>query len=212
MENISDHNLLELFISIIIPRCDVKQLSYDLINTFGSLENVINASPTALMQVKGVGESTAVEISLIKKIYDRTVKGRNRGVKQIKTLQDAQNYCINELCNESEEKVIQINLDNSGGIINKHDVGKGSVNCTNVDTGTVVGNALIDRASNVIIAHNHPHGSTNPSANDINFTINLNLILRKMNISLVEHFIVADNDCSFIINHPDYSDVVKNQK
>ena len=43
MENAPDHNVLELFLSVIIPRKDVKELSYSLINTFGSLEGVLNA-------------------------------------------------------------------------------------------------------------------------------------------------------------------------
>lgn len=53
MENAPDHNLLELFLSIIIPQKDVKQLAYDLINRFGSLEGVLNADANQLMNVSG---------------------------------------------------------------------------------------------------------------------------------------------------------------
>ena len=52
MDNAPDHHLLELFLSIVIPRRDVKELSYDLINQFGSLEGVLNAEPQDLMNVK----------------------------------------------------------------------------------------------------------------------------------------------------------------
>ena len=81
MENAPDHNVLELFLSVIIPRKDVKELSYSLINTFGSLEGVLNADVRDLMQVKGIGESTAVAISLIKDLYKRASLNRNCRIK-----------------------------------------------------------------------------------------------------------------------------------
>ncbi|MCM1114450.1 MAG: helix-hairpin-helix domain-containing protein, partial [Clostridium sp.] len=64
MENAPDHNLLELYLTIAIPQKDVKPLAYALINSFGSLEAVFSASPEELMAIAGVGEVTAVAISL----------------------------------------------------------------------------------------------------------------------------------------------------
>ena len=51
-DSMADHNMLELFLSLVIPQKDVKPLAYDLINTFGSLERVVSASPQRLMEVK----------------------------------------------------------------------------------------------------------------------------------------------------------------
>ncbi len=60
-----DHQLLELLLSISIPRKDVKPIAYALINRFGSLEQVFAAGAADLQQVPGVGEQTAVQILLL---------------------------------------------------------------------------------------------------------------------------------------------------
>lgn len=202
MDNAPDHNLLEIFLSIMIPRRDVKDLSYELINTFGSLEGVINASPQELMTVKGIGESTAVALSSVKKINDRIIKNRNSDVKRIITLDDAKRYCINELSTQTVEKVVQINLKNNGAIINTYLISEGSVNCTNVDTGKIIKNAAFDNAAYVLIAHNHPSGETSASGSDIDFTLHLRSMLKSLNAQLIDHLIVAGDSCECILHNP----------
>lgn len=202
MDNAPDHNLLELFLSVIIPRRDVKNLSYELINTFGSLEGVINASPRELMNISGIGESTAVALTCIKKINDRIVKNHNADVKRIITLEDAKRFCINELKTQTVEKVIQVNLKNNGSIICTYLISEGSVNTTNVDVGKILKNALMDNAAYVFIAHNHPSGEAFASGSDIDFTFNLRNTLKNVSITLLDHFIVAGDSCECIIHNP----------
>ncbi|MCH5321260.1 MAG: RadC family protein [Eubacterium sp.] len=201
MENAPDHNLLELFLSIVIPRRDVKPLTYDLINKFGSLEGVINASPQDLMTVNGVGESTAVAITLVKKLNDKVVKNRNLNTTKIIGLVGASEYCINELSNEVVEVLIQFTLRNDGSIINKYVISKGCVNGTNTDSRMIINNALRDNAAYVLLAHNHPNGSTSPSGEDVDFTFRMFRMLRDMKISLIDHLIVAGNSCEPIIHN-----------
>lgn len=201
-DNIPDHNLLELFLSIVIPRRDVKELSYDLINTFGSIEGVINASPNNLMTVKGVGESTAIAISLINKINIRANKSRNSDITRIINLSDAQRYLINELSNETVEKAIQINIKNNGGIINKYIVGEGNACCTNVECGRIINYALRDNCASVIVAHNHPCGVADASLNDLDFTFKIKRMLDDVGIGFMDHFIVAGDECTYVLNNP----------
>lgn len=66
-----DHQLLELLLSISIPRKDVKPIAYALINRFGSLEQVFAAGAADLQQVPGVGEQTAVQILLVRDLNRR---------------------------------------------------------------------------------------------------------------------------------------------
>ncbi len=200
MENAPDHNLLELLLSIIIPRKDVKPLAYALINTFGSIEGVINASPQDLMTVKGIGESTAIAISLIKKIHSRVVKNRNNDVKRIINLYDAKIYCANELADEPVEKIIQITTKNSGAIINKYVVGVGCANCTGVDCRAILKNALNDNAAYVLLAHNHPNGDPFPSAHDIDFTFRIKNMLKEVKVDFIDHIIVTESKCDSIIH------------
>lgn len=191
LENAPDHNLLELFLSIIIPRKDVKQLSYDLINHYGSLDAVFSADVQSLMKVKGVGESTAVAISLSSFINKRIMSNRNSKIKKFDNDRKIVEFCENKLRCESTEKVLEITLNNSLEIINTYIVGNGGSNSVFADSKNIVYNAVKDKASFVVISHNHPFGSENPSQNDIDFTIEIKFVLAKIGIRLLEHVIVG---------------------
>lgn len=205
MENTHDHNLLELFLTGIIARKDVKPLSYALINKFGSLEGVFNASPEDLMTVDGVGEAVAVHICLIKDITKRIEINKNSKIKKITSTNSAFEYCKNILGKEETEKLLLINLENDGKIINHYIVGSGTVNTTCADIRLIVENVIKDKAASVIIAHNHPGGSAAASAQDINFTLELRNTLNKISVSLIDHIIVGEDSCEALRNNPRYS-------
>jgi DNA repair protein RadC len=205
MDNAPDHNLLELYLSIIIPRKDVKQLSYDLINHFGSLEAVFEATPQSLMAINGVGESTAVAISLVHEINKKIRVNKNNNIEKIKSLDELFLYCKNLLINETNEVVYIVTLNNSFSVINKYKVGSGTVNSTNVDTKMIISNSIKDNASYVLMTHNHPNGSAHPSGEDINFTVRIKDILETFGIRFFDHIIVGENDLISLRRSKDYN-------
>ncbi len=196
MEDAPDHNLLELFLSLVIPQKDVKPLAYDLINKFGSIENVVNADPYELMNVKGIGESAAVAISLIRSINKRIVKNKNENVVMINSKKAAVDFCKNILQEETVEKFLLITLTNSGAVINHHIVFTGNVQSIKFDMRRFLELVLRDNAAGVIIAHNHPNGSSKPSMADNKITSDIIGSLRQLGIYVIEHVIVGSEDCS----------------
>lgn len=189
-----DYQVLELFLSLIIPQKDVKQLSYDLINCFGSIDAVFKASPQQLMQVKGVGKCVAVAISLVNDLNGRVKKKENNKITHISNSQTAREYVQNEIGKSRQERVIAITLNNDMAILGCHTVSNGSVNTATVEPKKVLEYVLKDDASSVILAHNHPDCDATPSAADINLTVELLGFLRKLNVHLVDHIIVGEND------------------
>ncbi len=69
---------------------------------------------------------------------------------------------------------------------------KGGVDSTIFDVKTIVRKALVYSASAVIISHNHPSGSANPSTADIKQTEALHKALKYMEINLLDHVIITD--------------------
>lgn len=203
-ENAPEHNLLELFLSIIIPRKDVKQLSYDLINAFGSLEGVLNASPNELMTVKGVGESTAIALSLSGVFCSKISMDKNKRITQFKSLDDCFAYCRNLFVNQKNECVYIVTLNGNISVINFYKVSEGSVNSSNVNIKDIITYAIKDNASSVLVTHNHPGGSAHPSGEDASFTIRLKDILETINVRLFDHIIVSDSDIVSLKRSKDY--------
>lgn len=205
MDNAPDHNVLELFLSVIIPRKDVKELSYSLINSFGSLDGVLNADVRDLMQIKGIGESTAVAISLIKDLYKRAYLNRNSRIKSFNNLNSCFEYCQNLFSTNVVENAYLITLDNLNNIINCHGVGAGSANQTEVDDKKLVATAIRDNAVSVVITHNHPNTSSNPSAHDLNYSIRLSQMLEFVGIRLLDHIIVGCDGCFSLKHNKNYN-------
>jgi len=199
MENAPDHNLLELFLTGIIPRKDVKPLAYAILNYFGTLERVINATPQQLMEVNGVGEATAVQISLIKTIYKRVMSNKNNSIKVLLSVHSATEFCKNLLSEELVEKAYLITLDGNYRIIGTYCVGKGGIDETYIDRKTIIAHVIRDEARFVYFAHNHPNAMANPSAADLNFTIELKKMLTDLRVVLLEHIVIGENGYSYII-------------
>ena len=206
MENLPDHNLLELFISGVIKRKDVKQISYDLLNEFGSLENVFNASVDDLMKINGVGEVLAVELSLVSTLNKRIERNKNDNIKSISTIEQAVEYCKNSLSGETVEKVLMITLDDKGRLLGSHIISKGTVNESYISKRDAVKLALKDNATNVIISHNHPNSNSSPSAADIDMTISFKKLFRDVGIHLLDHIIVGERDISLVLKSEIFSE------
>lgn len=194
MENMPDHNLLELFLSIIIPQKDVKELAYALINKFGSLEGVLNADAQQLMNVNGIGEAAAVGIKMVVELNKRVMKNKNQNVLNLNCCEEAVNYCKNILCYEKVEKLIMITINNDGSIINTHTIGTGNANSSSANQRQILENAIIDHASGVIFAHNHPSGSSKPSDADVNFSMTIGTTLSDIGINFIDHIIIGNDE------------------
>lgn len=183
-----DHQLLELLLSISIPRKDVKPIAYALINRFGSLEQVF----------------AAVQILLVRDLNRRIRQNQNKPVKHLTDAAQSCAYFANLLRDKTTEQVYLVTLDGSAKILQTHAVGSGSVNLAAVDQRTLMEHILRDNASAVMLAHNHPGGKAQPSAQDLEFTIRLLSILRSIHVQLLDHIIVSPTDTYSMRSDPEY--------
>lgn len=194
-DHMEDHQLLELYLSLVIPRHDVKELSYRLMNTFGSLEGVYNASPQDLQQVDGVGENTAVLLSLFRTICGRVEYNKTKNIQFLDSADAAMDYCQKLLSGFSDERIAVITLTSKLKVINAHIMATGGVSFAGVAPKDIMSTLIMDNPSQVLIAHNHPCGEPSLSGADINFTVNVLGIVRPMSIALIDHIVVGDGEC-----------------
>lgn len=187
-----DYEVLELLLTYAIPRKDVKPIAKELLSRFGSLDKVLSASREQLCSVNGIGENSAILIKLVRDINSRCAKSRNDKVKQLSTEQEAKEYFENILASESKELFLLASLDNSGRIIACHTIASGDINHIDINPRNIVETVLLDNAARVVIAHNHPFGTQEPSVNDIDFTLNVRNILSSVNVRLTDHIIVGE--------------------
>lgn len=185
------HELLEMLLYGAVPRGDTNPAAHALIETFGSLGNVLDAPFDALKNVRGVGKTSAVTIKLVSKI----AKECSDGLRELETAGDFDavgRSLISEFRASGTERVFIILLDQKNRILHREFIGEGDFACARVDFRKIAELVLRKNASKVIIAHNHPDGNPNPSASDRATTVNLEQFLRQLGAELKEHYIVTD--------------------
>ena len=194
LDNFNDVNVLELLLFYAIPRKDTNELAHALLDHFGALDKVFEASVPELEAVPGIGENTALLISLVPQITRRYLMEKGSCLSTIASSADAGSYLVPRLMFEKDEKLLLLCLDAKKSVISCINLGSGVVNAVDVNVRKVVENAVRHRANTVILAHNHPGGVALPSREDERLTIEIAAALKLVGIPLVDHIIVAGDD------------------
>ena len=79
-------------------------------------------------------------------------------------------------------------------------VGEGSVNSAGISVRKIVEIALAVNATSVVLAHNHPSGLAIPSMEDVQTTMHVGKALRAVDVSLVDHLVISDNECVSMVD------------
>ncbi len=191
LDGFHDHEVLELLLSFVIPRRDVKPLAKKLLEELGSLPAVFDAPLIRLQEVDGIGPQAATLIAAIPRLFDRYQKVRWSKDEKVLTTEDAVQRLRPTLATERSEIFCVLALNSQNVVIAVEPVQKGSINRTAVFPRLVVEAILKHRATAVILAHNHPGGDPHPSAADRQLTRRLKKLLNDLDIHVHDHIIIA---------------------
>lgn len=194
LDSFTDVQVLELLLFFCIPRRDTNPIAHELINRFGSLDQVLSAPLHELEKVDGIGEQASTLLRLTSQI------ARSDGVSQVSkdkilnSISKCGNYLKVFFKNKADETVYLLCLDAKCKLLGCVEVGRGSVNTASVSPRKIVEVALSFNATSVVLAHNHPSGVALPSHEDIVTTRRIALALDAVGIVLADHIVVAEND------------------
>lgn len=197
LDDFQPHNILELLLFYTIPRSDTNETAHLLMEEFGSLSAVFEASPEDLVKVKGVGEHSASLIHLIPEITRAYLKDKQKEGKVLDTPEKAAGYLLPYFVGKTKENVVIICLDNKCKVKNCVAIAEGTVNAGEINKRKIAEIAIRNNASSVILAHNHPNGIAAPSKQDVEMTLAFSSFLKSIDVKLSDHIIVAADDwCS----------------
>ena len=197
------HNILELLLFYSIPRKDTNEIAHNLLNHFGSLKNVFNASFEDLIQVEGIKENSATLIKMIPQIAKEYVNSSLEESATFDTANKIGEYFVNKYLGEKNEIVYAMLLNNKFELLNVIKIHEGCVNSAFVSPRKILDSVVKHNASMLVLAHNHPEGTVCPSMDDINTTAQLMTAFNAFDIKLVEHFVVAGNEYCPVIHNTD---------
>lgn len=194
LEGFEDHEILEFLLFYALPRVDTNGIAHQLIRTFGSLAGVLEADAKDLAQVSGIGPKAAAYLCMFPEVF-RTYERSKIGKKPvIRSIKDACDFARTLLFGKPYEQFYVIWLGTQNRVIHFEKLSEGSVCESPVYLSRLAATALRHHAVKGVIAHNHPGGSVVPSKADIMTTQSVLNTLAMLDIELVDHIIVSENE------------------
>lgn len=197
LEGFTDTEVLELLLSFGTPRSDTKEPARQLLQRFGTLAAVLEASPVALQEVGGIGPKNSFAISFVQAVAGRYLQQRLVGKRYLHSSREVRDYLEHAMRGLKREVLTVIYLDAAHAILGSEVVTEGTINLNTIYPRELVQRALANHAAALIIAHNHPSGALQPSSQDIGLTKNLYLLCSFLQIQLLDHLLIGDGVYSF---------------
>jgi len=191
LDAFEDHQILEMLLFFSIPMKDTNELAHKMIIEFGSLAGLFEADPKDICKRCGVSENTAILVSLIPSLARRYFKDKWGDKPVLDSSTKAGEYAVSLFAGRTYENFFVICLNSQNRVNYAALVHEGTINEAPVYPRLIVETALRHQANSIILAHNHPGGSMQPSGADINVTKKIVTALEAISISVVDHIIVA---------------------
>lgn len=198
LEHFEDHNILELILFYAIPRRDTNDIAHALLDRFGSLSRVFEADVKELCRVPGIGEHAAYLIKTYPAVAKRYYTDRFGRGKRLPEYEEMGQELVLHFAGLGNEEVYAVFYDNSLTMCGTQVVHEGDINSVSFSFRRLCDSLVLNKASYVVVAHNHPHGLPIASSEDLNTTTALKNFLLQMNVILLDHFIIAEKRYSSI--------------
>lgn len=192
--NLSDAELLAVFLQTGIKGKNSLELARDLILQFGGLSGIMAASHRELCTQPGVGVAKAARFVAMKALSERHML---EGIKsqQVLTSSAATREYLRARFRYSQSEIFScLFLNNQHQVIKLEELFKGTIDGAAVYPREVVKRCLYHNAAAVILAHNHPSGIAEPSQADIAITRKLKAALQTIDVRVLDHLVIGNTE------------------
>lgn len=193
LDGFADYEVIELLLTLAVPRSDVKQPAKALIARFGNLRGILDAPIEELRAISGIGNVTPVALQIIKAAATLYLQQSGEGHDSLADptrLAEFWRMRIGALQNE----VFEVAYLDSGYRLLRDGVEtleEGTIDRATVYPRRVIEAALKRGAAAVVLAHNHPNANLAPSEHDKVLTRAIVLAAETLHLKVVDHLIVS---------------------
>ena len=193
---LSDAELLALLLRTGLPGKNALQMGQELLNTFGGVAGLLHTGPQALKSIKGLGPAKRAEIVAVLELARRALAEELKEKTVFSTPQAIRDYLQLQLGNRPYEVFAVLFLDAQHRLIAFEELFRGTLAQTSVYPREVVVRALALNAASLVLAHNHPSGSAQPSRADEAITKTLKAALGLIDVQVLDHFVVTSSQAT----------------
>lgn len=191
-EMLEPHEQLEHLLFAVIPRRNTNDIAHRLLKRFITISGVLNADVDELTDVKGVGRRTAMFLSTLPQllgVVERSFMTEEPPL--LRELGDIVDFAKTYFYGKLVEEVYLLSLNSSFRLLSVSKLSEGSQNEAFIYPTMVVKRAIHDKASVVIVVHNHPCGSERPSHNDLILSARLFEAFKAVDIVFLDSIIIV---------------------
>jgi DNA repair protein RadC len=165
-----------------------------LLESFGSLTGLLDAAPQSLLAQPGTGLAFYAQLQAGLELAQRRLENRLRESAVFNSPGDTRTFLRHKLRAREREVFAALFLDNRHQLLAYEELFFGTIDCASVHPREVVKRALTLNAAALIVAHNHPSGSAEPSSADCSLTERLRDALGLVEIRLLDHLVVGSGE------------------
>jgi DNA repair protein RadC len=188
---LSDAELLALLLRTGIRGKHVLQLGQELLDHFGGVGGLLHTGADALKVIKGLGPAKRAEVVAVLELARRALAQQLQARPLFDHPQAVRDYLQLQLGARTHEVFAVLFLDSQNRLCSFEELFRGTLSQTSVYPREVVLRALHHQAAAVVLAHNHPSGSAQPSRADEALTQTLKAALALVDVRVLDHFIVT---------------------
>jgi DNA repair protein RadC len=188
---LSDAELLAVFLRVGVAGKSAVDLGRDMVTHFGSLNGLFSASLKDFASINGLGPAKYAQLQAVLELAKRSLAEELQAGVTLDSPHTVKQYLQLTLGGKAHESFAVLFLDVKNRLLACEELFRGTLTQASVYPREVVKAALAHNAASVILAHNHPSGTPDPSAADHSLTHALKTALGLVDVRVLDHFIVA---------------------
>ena len=194
-EVMSDAELLAIILRTGTKEHSAIELAQLILNSnpvYKGLPGLCYTNPTELMKISGVGRTKASQILALTELSKRLSSESFKNTVQLNSSESVASYFMEKTRYLTRERVYALFMSASNAVIKEMLISSGSIDRSIISVRDLFSEALRCDAVSMIILHNHPSGSPEPSLADINISKNIKEAGEVLGIRLLDHIITGD--------------------
>ncbi|MGQ9411905.1 RadC family protein [Streptococcus pneumoniae] len=193
-EKLSNQELLAIVLRTGTKKEPVMALSQSILSELDSLAELHDLSLQELQEIHGIGQAKSTELKAMLELAKRIQASEKKRSERMTGSQQVARKMMIEIGREKQEHLVVLYLDTQNRIIEQRTIFIGTVRRSVAEPREILHYACKNMATSMILVHNHPSGTVEPSDNDLRFTEKLKRCCDDMGMILLDHLIIGQKD------------------
>lgn len=202
LDDFNKYESLELLLTYPIMFKDTNEIAHVLLDTYGSLYNIVNAPREDLKKNKGIGEEAALFLNLIKDFVKLYEESKSNDVKKLNSVVECAKFFREKVGLRKVEESFLMFTDRDNNFVKIQRLSEGDAFGTSISREKLRDMMTSISAKNVVLFHTHPYGGVSPSQEDFDATKAIMGMCSLFGFEFKDHIIInKSSHFSFRVNN-----------